>query len=94
MFGDGKCATCKHWGPDAKGRWHRACRRVLHDAEDAIYWDLKDMDWLSRSEQQERLKQWGPMQSELAVVQDGSGYKATLYTRAEFGCVLHEAAPE
>lgn len=29
----------------------------------------------------------------IAFTMDGSHYSASLHTRAEFGCVLHEAAP-
>lgn len=30
----------------------------------------------------------------LAVTKDGSDYKADLFTRADFGCVLHESTEE
>jgi hypothetical protein len=84
-----------------QGEW-RQCGRAAHDEDtDCISEEeLLDLygEWPIGSDgpvhsESTRQKMARPIRQELAVVQDGSGYHAALKCRADFGCVLFEAAP-
>lgn len=82
------CKTCHHWQPvdalteadeewfaDDEGNWYQR-------------WPLAENDrWGSCSLIQ--MPEYGETATVPAFVQDGSGYRADLHTRADFGCVLH-----
>ncbi len=81
------CETCKHWGEPVKDiNWDdeerfpgmRECDRIPFGPD-----LLKDMPG----------GRYGAAlpAEQLACTMDGSGYTGALYTRAAFGCVLHEA---
>lgn len=81
------CATCKHWGANQPG--------ALVASGDAPY---------SSSFEEGRkftdMKACGAVQhacvaplDAMAVTLDASGYMAEFFTRAAFGCVLHEEKP-
>jgi len=76
---NGQCVTCKHWGnAEDEGKLFRECQRILHDVVQA-----SDCDEFSRDPEN--------VLEETAVVIDGSGYFARLRSKADFGCVMHEA---
>jgi hypothetical protein len=86
-----RCGTCKHWNT-------ADVRRVGPDT-----WSLEHKDPsgdLARRAAWVNAEQWGDCRrvafldaqvGDLAVVSDGSAYRADLTTRADFGCVQHEA---
>jgi hypothetical protein len=76
---NGQCVTCKHWG-NAKdeGKLFRECQRIVQDRDQA-----SDCDEFSTDPEN--------VLDETAVVIDGSGYFAKLRSKANFGCVMHEA---
>lgn len=71
-------ATAVHYAPDETHRWEAVEER--QEREDVLFGDCRgvpagfDMDMSDPTP--------------LAVVVDGSHYRATLFTRAEFGCRL------
>ena len=90
----GTCGKCKHWRK-SDSDWLmkemgecKAIRETWEVRDDAFpNNDRHDHDdW----EEVERLEQEAILSAK-AVVQDGSDYSATLYSAADFGCVLFEA---
>jgi hypothetical protein len=81
------CETCKFWdrSSDDYRTHHRlglgACTAVV------MFWDSTEWDENGEQVFSERAK------DVMAFVQDGSDYKAYLYTRPQFGCVSHEVKP-
>lgn len=78
------CDTCKHWGDK------------VEPPEDVV-----DTDWTERASTRELRRcnavpfYYDPEAKAVAAcVRDGSGYRASLLTRAEFGCVLHAPKEE
>jgi hypothetical protein len=80
------CGTCKFWGNDEDAteqfRW---CRAVVHDQEN--YADPDDDEWCGADELAEKI---AFRKTHKAIVLDGSGFKAALRCREDFGCVLHK----
>jgi hypothetical protein len=83
------CGTCKHWEKPDPEAWYGIrrivghCNRIkMHD--EATEWSRNDNDD-SQSSAMYKLKD-----GELAFVEDGSSYKADLFSLPEFGCVLWE----
>jgi hypothetical protein len=82
-----RCATCKHWTPpenEAFGEvpgvgWCKAAPQ---------YWDAAEWD-----EDCERRILKPQYSGVLAMVKDGSDYRAELRTFPDFGCVMHELSP-
>lgn len=93
------CATCKYWGSpsETKRLDVRSCQAIEHDTHGCFNQTLEDYDYLvdlaAKGDEwaAEELSERRTFIDALAVVQDGSGYMATLYTRSAFGCVLWEA---
>jgi hypothetical protein len=85
------CETCQHWRPPGQRTgWRNAIEIVTpddrHDTEatnaaDVLYGECAAID-LQREWPNDK-----PLP--LATTCDASEYEATLYTRAEFGCVMH-----
>ena len=85
-----RCKTCKHWVPEdpneygtllGGGECHKAPQ--IWDVADKV--DHPTDDWTTVY----KLKP--EHAAVLAVVEDGSAYKARLVTMPDFGCVQHEA---
>ena len=75
-------ASCKHWDATAyaESPHVRRCKRVLQWWS-ATTWDEETFDRVLTAAEKDTL----------AFANDGSCYAATLLTRPEFGCVMHEA---
>lgn len=97
------CATCCHWVKPQTEGWNGTIRLALlpGETEDDRYDD--DSAYTARqvaAEQAFRVCQKIDLLDSydvvetlpLAFTRDGSGYRADLYTRAEFGCLAHEPA--
>ncbi len=81
----GKCGTCKHWGKaNENDNAFRSCQAIAHDKlflskEQASHlWEQEDIEALDSFTKEHK-----------AVVTDGSGFKAALRSRSDFGCVLY-----
>ena len=80
----GRCATCKFWRePNSQydvgvGMGLRKCWTV------PMFWNATDWD-----EDGSRTFD-AKYANTTAFVQDGSDYKADLYTKAEHGCTMHQ----
>lgn len=77
-----KCATCKHWHGEQNADETRTCAAV------PMLWDATE--W---SEDGRRVTS-PKFANTLAFVTDGSDYFAALLTKPDFGCVMHEPAPQ
>lgn len=85
-----RCKTCKHWTPEDPQEGGALlgggeCRKAPQ------VWDVADdvegpEEWITNC----RLKP--EHAAVLAVVQDGSAYRARLVTMPDFGCVQHDRA--
>jgi hypothetical protein len=92
-----RCDQCQHWS-DASKEWEadsvgfRKCLSVkarwnIQDkASDGIEWDSNDESYYIRA-RTDALKQ------ARAYVQDGSEYRADLFTAPDFFCALFSATP-
>ena len=92
------CGSCKHWdsATDSVADTYRTAIGKTIGLEDA--WDHENNDTLKPV-----MELWGEctkiLQKEnveegaIAMLSDGSGYWASLATKAEFGCALWEAKP-
>lgn len=85
-----RCKTCKHWEPyqpDEYGAWRGAgiCHKVPHIVDVADKKPDQNDDWL------EYLELKPEHAGVIAAAQDGSGYRASLLTMPDFGCVQYEA---
>ena len=83
-----RCKTCTHWTPVNPTEWGAlrgagecTAVRAMHDVTER-----------REDDQGEHLALEPEHAALLAVVADGSGYKAELITMPDFGCVQHEAA--
>jgi len=81
-----RCKTCKHWYASEKYTPGASLGLGLCKAAPMFWASTKWRDdgdgraWTAESE------------NKTAFVQDGSGYRAWLYTKAEHGCTMHEKA--
>ncbi len=89
-----RCSTCRHWTPD-DNRWSKR----IHVRIEGPYTEAKGAESDRREAEVERLYNRcsgvpeipdGWDQPPLAYTMDASEYSATLFTQADFGCVLHE----
>ena len=81
----GTCETCKHWKkPTEDETGYRLgigrCQNI------PMFWDATD--WDEEGKGRKFLDQY---KNKKAFAQDGSDYLAYLLTKADFGCVSHEA---
>ena len=86
-----RCETCAHWGaPDEREKDCpvRRCMVVPHDPNGVVDYNPDDWEWMKESDP-EGYAEATRQHEAIAVVVDGSGYRAALRTRAAFGCVLH-----
>ena len=76
------CASCRHWDaqPYAESPHVRRCKRVP-EWWNATTWDEHTFDRVLTAAEKDTL----------AFANDGSSYAASLLTRPQFGCVMHEA---
>jgi len=92
------CGTCKHYSPDEDP--HNMvptemrfgdCGRIKHGNDCEATFDFEDHDVRGALEELDaelvRLAK-----EEKACTQDGSGYRASLRVKPDFGCVLWEKA--
>lgn len=100
------CRTCKHWDPTHGGSGRHRGPSVHWHGNPAILDEVEDdPDRLQRVEKMatavERLygtcagvefllTEVDPKKAPLAFTEDGSEYRAVLFTRPEFGCALWE----
>ena len=79
------CKDCKHWNIDPVDRhWEKSDLHICNAIP--MFWDATE--WNERGNSRRFVK---AHENTMAFVQDGSDYKAWLYTRPEFGCVHWEA---
>ncbi len=81
-----QCKTCFFWEPPKNESYGEVpgvgrCSRVVQ------YWDATEWD---KNGDRRQLRQ--EFINSLAFVQDGSDYRADLYTKPDFGCVQHHSA--
>jgi hypothetical protein len=76
-----RCATCKHWNTYAS---ETVVQLGVCDAV-RMYWE--STKWNAEGNRRE----YAVPDSVTAFVQDASDYSATLYTKPEHGCTMHEA---
>ncbi len=84
-----RCGDCKHWGTErdvADGETFRTCVSVVHDKRGLV--NTKDEQWEDDHEDREERDAFRATHK--AVVQDGSGFRAALRCREDFGCVDFE----
>lgn len=97
-----KCATCNHWVAleewDVVAGGLRRCKAVRQkwDVEDEVPETLRDGKYSDKGSTDPIDIAYGKAAEDvfkkaLAVVNDGSQYRADLLTRPEFGCILHSA---
>lgn len=77
-------STCKHWKEDEAPKI--GCLSLGRCKKAVMFWDATEWD----DNGDERCLS-PEHKNTLLFVQDASDYSATLYTRAEFGCVCYEA---
>lgn len=80
-----KCATCKFWEAPKSDRYGEVagvgrCSKVVQ------FWDASEWD-----KDGDGRKLRPEFSDSLAFVQDGSDFRAYLYTKPEFGCVQHDS---
>ena len=82
-----RCATCRFWGVREHDDWESRDigARLCEYAEEI--WRVTT--WSEDANKQVLLPEYV---DHLAFTQDGSGYVAYLLTKADFGCVAHQAA--
>lgn len=85
------CDTCRHW-TSVKDDWDGPLKvRWYDDIEDEIAANAQRNADYGRCDAAKFFDDVGDKDDPpLAVTVDGSGYTARLYTRAAFGCVMHE----
>jgi hypothetical protein len=84
------CGQCKFWGsPKDNTETFKQCMAVIHDDRCLTDGNYDTDAWMSEDAILERDK----IRTHAAVVQDGSGYRAALRCREDFGCVLFEEKP-
>lgn len=83
-----KCATCKHWIRETNGYDNHIKLGLGTCSATLRFWDATEWDEEGDGRVFTEAGKKG-----MAFTQDGSDYKAWLYTRPEFGCVSHEEAP-
>jgi hypothetical protein len=79
-----RCKTCKFWEPP-KNESYGEVPGVGRCAKVVQFWNATE--WAADGEGRKLLPEFT---ADLAFVQDGSDYRADLYTKPEFGCVQHE----
>lgn len=78
----GTCGGCKHW--------HASAVDELRDDGAIDESDQEHWGWCTLID----LPDYGSAVTVTAFTKDGSNYQATLYTRSNHGCSLHERKPE
>ena len=101
-----RCGTCKHWD-DTHDDWRSGLTLMLKEGEK--HDDRYDASSAYQQRTAEIEKQYGVCKEiglleggeevdgddpPLAYTKDGSDYKATLYTKNDFGCVEWERKPD
>ena len=80
-----RCKTCKHWTPE--GDDNGALRGAGECLKAPQMWDVTE----SREDERDPWNDYKVLKLEhaavLAIVEDGSAYKARLVTMPNFGCV-------
>lgn len=100
------CGTCQHWGTGLRtleldegaddDEEFRPCGAIVHDIDNRARHSMESVEkGLHESFDgvvpEALLAEIRAIRAHKAVVQDGSGYYATLRTRNDFGCVLWAA---
>lgn len=81
-----RCKTCKHWKDKEKYAIGASLDLGICEAT-PMFWD--STEWTDDGGG----RRWtAEAKSKTAFVQDGSDYMASLYTKAQHGCTMHEAA--
>lgn len=79
------CKTCRHWQQCLQ--YETGHSQGLGRCSAALMlWDCTE--WRDDADERVLMKEH---ENTKAFVQDGSDYRATLLTKPDFGCVLHEA---
>ena len=85
-----RCKTCKHWTPE-KPEEPYTLRGAGECGKAPQMWDVTDR--VGQEDGWTYTKVLKPEHAAvLAIVEDGSAYRARLVTMPGFGCVQHEAA--
>lgn len=83
------CKTCKHWTQSKDDYYHTADNKTGRCAKV----NLIDSDAFDENEETYEME-FVCKTGALAFTSDSDGYAACLYTRADFGCVMHEQKGE
>lgn len=78
-----RCETCRHWKPSDEYETGHA-QGLGRCAATPMFWDMTE--WRDDADDRVFKAEAEPI---TAFVQDGSDYRATLYTRPTHGCVMH-----
>lgn len=78
-----RCGNCKFWGDSWDKEQFRSCKAIEHDQRDRV--TVHDYD---EPDDDDATEKAAFRDTHQAVVQDGSGYRAALLSRDDFGCVL------
>lgn len=84
------CATCRFWGLPG-GETEQAATRIREDSIEAGFWNkVRPCGAVAMPDDSIGPHAYSMPSGARAEVVDGSGYYASLRTREDFGCVLHE----
>jgi len=79
------CATCKHWTQSAEDYYHTTDNKTGRCSK------INMIGSESFGENEETCEmEFVCKNGNLAFASDSDGYAAWVYTRANFGCVMHE----
>lgn len=82
-----RCKTCRWWV-----RSDRGYRSIENPVDPDTFQPMKMPFEVRTCTSQKILFCERPIESNGAALEDGSGYRATLYTAENFGCINHEKA--
>lgn len=90
----GRCSGCKHWDTAFQGNYGEGpiVKRAPDYEDEPLLGRWGDCQRILHRQSQ-YASDWQPDAGDLAFLSDGSGYFASITTRAEFGCLLWEPKP-
>lgn len=87
------CASCKFWRAlkdDGRPAPHGQCVQAVHDPSGKLGWAYEDLEVERAWEEDEPTL--AAIIAAPMVTQDGSGYRAELFTRPDHACAAYDAA--
>lgn len=94
-----KCGNCQHWGDPNEGEF-RECQGINFDkyqwSNEEEFQEIKEytLDSPTQKEIETFEKATEFRENNLAIIQDGSGYRACLKTKEDFACSLFLPIPK